>query len=313
MSVLDLELQQLDERYSQLRVRSPAHEKKLLASMAAVGQRVPISVVPSETAPDRHVVVDGFRRIRALRQLRQDVVRAIRWEMSELEALLAHRSLWKSGGESILEQAWLLDALRRGFDLSMEELARRFDRSQSWVSRRLALVHELPESVQEEIRQGRIAPHAAAKYLVPVARAHRDHCERLARAMAKHELSTRDVGALYAGWRDGSPDARERLIEDPSLYLRALRALGDTSPEELGPREGLLEDVACIGAAVRRARKRMRDGAGMGLSPLDHENLLTALRFASSETARLVRALQEEHQENCHAGPECSDSDPRVA
>ena len=69
---------------------------------------------------------------------------------------------------------------------------------------RLALVGELPESVQEEIRQGRIVPHAAAKYLVPIARANRDDCERLARAIAKKGFSSRDVGELYAGWRDGS-------------------------------------------------------------------------------------------------------------
>ena len=41
------------------------------------------------------------------------------------------------------------------------ELARRFDRSPSWVSRRLAMVQTLPESVQEHIRQGRIPVRAA--------------------------------------------------------------------------------------------------------------------------------------------------------
>jgi hypothetical protein len=41
-------------------------------------------------------------------------------------------------------------------------------RSVSWVSRRLALVRELPESIQEHVRRGEIVAHAAEKYLVPL-------------------------------------------------------------------------------------------------------------------------------------------------
>ena len=41
----------------------------------------------------------------------------------------------------------------------------------SWVSRRLALVHELPEAIQERVRRGEVGAHGAAKYLVPLARA----------------------------------------------------------------------------------------------------------------------------------------------
>ena len=47
-----------------------------------------------------------------------------------------------------------------------------------------------------------------------MARANRDDCESLARTIAKEDLSTRDVGELYAGWRDGSQTTRERLIEN---------------------------------------------------------------------------------------------------
>jgi len=42
--------------------------------------------------------------------------------------------------ETALEQGWLLAELEQHFGYGLEELARRFDRSVSWVSRRLALV-----------------------------------------------------------------------------------------------------------------------------------------------------------------------------
>jgi len=59
----------------------------------------------------------------------------------------------------------------RRFGYGLEELARRFDRSVSWVSRRLALVEVLPEAIQQQVREGKIPARVALKFLAPVARA----------------------------------------------------------------------------------------------------------------------------------------------
>lgn len=42
----------------------------------------------------------------------------------------------------------LLSEMEQRFHYSLEELARRFDRSVSWVSRRLSLVELLPDTIQ---------------------------------------------------------------------------------------------------------------------------------------------------------------------
>ncbi len=289
---MDLEHQQLDLRYGQLRLQAPRREKKLVASIAEVGQLVLIAVVRSDSDPSRQVVIDGFKRSHALRRLKHDVVRAIRWDVSELEALLLYRSLRASQGESVLEQAWLLQELLGRFDVTMEDLARQFERSSSWISRRLALVRELPDSVQEEIRRGRIVPHAAAKHLVPVARASREDCERMARAIAEHGFSTRDVAELYAGWRDGSTVTRERLLDEPDLYLRSKRALAEPAQELLGPREGLLKDVEVLAAVAKRARRRFRGTACVELDPLDVETLLAGISLTSSRIQEITHTLR---------------------
>lgn len=308
---MELEFHRLDLRYGQLRARAPKRERALAASIAEFGQLVPIAVVVDPADPDRYVVIDGFRRIRALRQLRHDTVRAVCWDLTELEALLLHRAVRASEGESVLEQAWLLEELRQRFTITMEELARQFERTSSWVSRRLALIRELPEAVQDEIREGRIAPHAAAKFLVPVARANRDHCVRMGRAVAQHGLSTREVGELYAGWRDGSHVSRERIIADPQLFLSAQRALRETPDDELGPREGLLRDVGVLGAVARRAHRRALDGMGAELTPLDYDRIFGGLRLATCEIQALVEVMQE-FQGADHAGPEHASSNPGV-
>ncbi|MFQ5601110.1 MAG: ParB/RepB/Spo0J family partition protein [Candidatus Krumholzibacteriia bacterium] len=306
---MELEFDQLDLRYERLRVRSPEREKRLVASLSEVGQLAPVVVVSADEAPERLVLIDGYRRVRALRRLHHDVVRALRWDLSEVEALLLRRSLRSSSGETTLEQAWLLWEIRSRFSLSLEELASRFDRSPSWVSRRLALVGELPESVQDFIRRGQIVPHAAAKYLVPLARANEEQCERLARAIAPDRLSSREIGELYSAWRDAAPAGRERLIADPRLFLRTRSAMTEASREGLGPRCALLEDVALIAAVCRRVCRRLRGGVAGVLTPQEHKELRCALGVARAEIERLVNGLEESAGgEDARSGDE--DGDP---
>jgi ParB-like chromosome segregation protein Spo0J len=86
--------------------------------------------------PDRYPVIDGYKRVAALQQLDRDTVEAAVWPMSEAEALLLDRSLRVSDHETALEQGWLRQEFEQRFGYGLEELARRFDRSVSWVSRR---------------------------------------------------------------------------------------------------------------------------------------------------------------------------------
>src|SRR3712207_1026350 len=194
---MELEFGQLDRRYESLRTRSARRERRLLSSLSEIGQQTPILVVREVAsasvnastsvamAAERWVVVDGYKRVRALKRLGQDVVRAAAWELEEVEALVLERALRGGDAASAIEEGWLLRELMQRFGLGLDELARRFDRSRSWASRRLGLVTDLPAQVQEQVRAGAIGAHAAMKYLVPLARANASDCEALGRALGK--------------------------------------------------------------------------------------------------------------------------------
>lgn len=308
---MELEVHQLDLRYERLHVRSPRRQRDLVAAIAEGGQRIPVAVTRDGGEPERFVVVDGFPCVRALRQLGRDTVLVTVWDLSELEALLLCRSLRDSQGqgESALEQAWFLEELRLRFGLTLEQLARSFERTISWVSRRLALVQELPASVQDAVREGRLAAHAAAKFLVPLARANPDHCERLARGACEGRLSSRQVGELYAAWRDGSTTFRERIAAEPLLFLKTQQAVVKTET----PREELLRDVAVLAATARRAVRRLGEGAAENLSPLDHDRIVAGLRLVRTEVRRLLEAVPEREEESFDARPQHTSSDPRAA
>lgn len=291
---MELELGQIDLRYEGLRVRSRTKDRRLLASLSEVGQLEPIVVVRAGEASGSPIVIDGYRRVRALRSLRRDTVTALLWDLPEIDALLLRRSLNTARGETALEQAWLLIEIRRRFDLSLDQLAHRLDKSPSWVSRRLALVRELPETVQDLIRKGRIVPHAGAKYLVPVARANKGQCERLARAIAPGRLSSRQIGEVYAAWRDAAPTARERIVDEPLLFLRTKDALAQPPPAGGDARAGLIGDTAAISAIVRRASRRLAAGAARLLTPPERDEARGALGSARSGIDQLLMGLGDD-------------------
>jgi hypothetical protein len=111
--------------------------------------------------------------------------------MSEAEALLLGRTLRSSPQESALEQGWLLPEMEQRFGYSLEQLARRFDRSMSWVSRRLALVELLPESIQQQVCEATLGAQLAMKYLVPVARVNVEDGARMADAFIRYRCDVR--------------------------------------------------------------------------------------------------------------------------
>ena len=286
---MDLEFHQLDCRYESLRVRQPERERRLLASLADHGQQTPIVVV---RGAGTYVVVDGYKRVRCLKRLHRDSVAGFLWEMSEPDALIFRQMVHAEGGASALEQGWLLRALHEGHAVRLADLARRFDRSVSWVSRRLALTRELPEAVQERVREGRIVPHAAMKYLVPLARANEADCLRLVEAIQETKLSTRQLGLLYQTYMSGTDKTRELVITEPLLVLRVeQQARTDTS--EVSSGEARISDLHAIGGLARRAYGRLRRGVRL-LAP-DRERAGRALRQAQADFQDLQRRWEKDN------------------
>jgi len=115
---VDLELHQLTLRYERLRKRQPREERSLLVSLAEIGQQLPVVVI--QEAPS-FILIDGYKRVRALKRLARDTVRATCWQVAETEALLLERGL-RRGSEDALDQAWLLAELQERCQWSLEEL-----------------------------------------------------------------------------------------------------------------------------------------------------------------------------------------------
>ena len=294
---MQLEFHQLDQRWQHLRARQPQRYRRLLASLAETGQQTPIVVVlaedntPTQTNP-RYLVIDGHKRIAALRQLGRDTVDATVWPMREADALLLDRTLRLSQQETALEQGWLLLEMEQRYGYSIEELARRFDRSTTWISRRLALVELLPEAIQQQVLEGTIAAQLAMKYLAPVARVSVEDCQRMAAAFATHRWNTREAGQLYMAWREGSRLVRERILDAPELFLKTQRQ--GQSPSPAGTEAAAFQrDLETAAASVQRASRRLN----VALSEMDGKQRDQAQQKIGQARRALERMAQQMEQE----------------
>jgi ParB family chromosome partitioning protein len=305
---MQLEFHQLDQRWVHLRVREPNRQRHLLASLAESGQQTPIVVVNAKDNEGRYLVIDGHKRIAALRQLGRDTVEATIWPMGEAEALLLSRSQRMSPQESALEQGWLLSEMEHRFDYSLDELARRFDRSVSWVSRRLALVELLPEAVQRHVREGNLGAQIAMKYLVPMARVSADDCERMANAFVKHRCDTRQAAQLYTAWREGSRVVRERILAEPELFLKTQR---QPPTVQAAAFEQVERDLEMALALLRRAGRRLTE-ALPEMNGAQREQAQREIESARRELNRMAERIGKE-QEAKHAEPGAANRDSGVA
>lgn len=284
---MELELHQLELRYEALRKRAPLAERQLLGSLVEIGQQLPIVVV---SEAERFILIDGYKRVRALKRLAHDTVRATGWQISEVEALLLERGL-RCASEDAFDQAWLLAELRTRFGLSLEELARRFERNKSWVSRRLALIQVLPARIQQSVRAGTLAAHAAMKYLVPLARANAEAATQLTEAIETLKPTVREVGALYAGWQSGTARTRELILASPQVYLQAQQAQVPAAPSAS---QRWLNDLGALGGIARRARRPLEQGLLQQLLEAERIEVEQALTRSKADVQSLFTRFDRE-------------------
>ncbi len=280
-------LHQLTLRYEHLRKRHPLQERTLLTSLAEIGQQVPMVVIAEA---ERFVLIDGYKRVRALKRLGCDTAQATSWQVEEADALLLERGL-RRGSEDALDQAWLLAELQERFGWSVEELARSFEHSKSWVSERLGLIQTLPVSIQEQVRVGCLSAHAAMKYLVPLARTDARAAHQLAAVIAPLKPTSRQVGVLYQGWRCGTARTRELILASPQIYLQARSSQTPVPPSAT---QRFLQDLGALSGVARRAYRTLQDGPLQQLLESERLEVKEAFTRVNADLQRLIHRIELE-------------------
>jgi ParB/RepB/Spo0J family partition protein len=300
MVAMELDLHQLELTYQGLRRDDAQRRAQLVASLSEQGQQSPVVVVAARGQEGRYVLIDGYQRVAALRRLGADQVSAVVLELDEVSALCLTQRMEGARRRSVLEQGWLLRELIARHEVTQGHLGLLLGHSTSWVSRRLALVRELPELAQELVRRGRLCPYGAMRHLVPLARAKRTDCVRLVEELkeAGSTVSARELGRLYVAWRSADAKERQRIVSQPLLYLRAEAAASSQSCDlPQSPELLLRRDLDSLAIIARRAGGRLEEGNGAadGRLPLVFDHVWHQTQLAFDE-------LQQRMEGRLHAG-----------
>jgi len=279
-------LAQLCERYGELRLSRPGLVAALRRSIEREGLLRPLLV--NLERDGKLAVLDGFKRLRALRELerQQTLVRVV--QLDEAAARIAlilynapHRGLCE------LEQAWVVRSLVRGCQLPQKRVAELLGRHKSWVCRRLALCEQLGDSLQQDMRLGLLSATMARELArlprgnqAPVALAvqqHRLSCRQCAK-LVEHALRCRDVRALDALLRDPWPRLVDKATSAPCRDPR----LGEAA-------EALRRRLMALEHAAGWLHESLQQHPLVGLSP---EELTVLGELATTARERCEQAVQ---------------------
>lgn len=263
-SAIEIDIHQLELRYAHTRLISPDSLRSLCASLEQFGQISPLVSVNCGSL----VLIDGYRRVAALKRNGRDRAVAEVWTCSEQEALV--RLLAKSRRWDALEEASLLRELLKDSELSRARLAGLLGRNPSWVTRRLDLLDGLNEQLLGLISSGHLSSWAASRVIVPLARANEAHAVRLAGCIAKEGLSTRDLVSWFNHYQRSNHSTREKMAADPFLFLKAARAKAqevEATHLRQGPQGRWGSDLGKVLTTLRRLAKETAVLYGADLGP----------------------------------------------
>ena len=315
---LELDLHRLELRFAASRLADPLAVTRIAHSIERCGQIVPCIVVaaaaPTDADADHLVLVDGYRRVAALRRLGRDTARVEQWSCGLAEAVLGVLARAQDRPFAGIEEALLLRELLQGQGLSQHDLARRCGRDVSWISRRLQLLAGLPETALAAVRAGKLSAWAATRVMVPLARANTAHADALLAALAATPLTTRELRRWFEHYQPAARAVRERMVSHPRLFLDALQADDDRRTGARlrdGPEGECLADLRCLEAVLARLRQRAAT-----LQPLPPA-LPAALPRLRAAMEALTRAIAREDPHDTdrdpHHGAHVADAGARFA
>ena len=207
---------ELDEQFASWRLARPERLAVLRRSITLHGVLRPIVV--NQAGAGRAAVLDGFKRLRVVRELGRTEIRVDVLALSEPDARAAMftYNAVHAGGLCELEEGWIVRALVRDFGVRQKDVATQLGRDKSWVCRRLMLAEQLDESVQGDMRLGLISASVARE----LGRLPRGNQGATAAAIVEHGLTSRQTGELVLRMLGASDtEAAAAVLTDPLRFL----------------------------------------------------------------------------------------------
>ncbi len=267
----ELELPQIGENYASLRIVNAKADAAMLQSIKSHGQMSPAVCLKSESSIE---LIDGFKRLRALRELKAAKLKCI---FVEAQARVGKARIIQlnqaSRSISDIEEAMVLQSLHKGEGLSQVEIAALLGRDKSWVCRRISLIERLADEVRQHIELGLISASIGRE----LARLPRGNQKEVLTAVIKHRMGKRGVEKLV-----------RILLQKPpsqwsSILYNAWAVVSPAEPTELTFVENFSQQLA----GLKRFQKAVIESAERVLQGDDEALSGSLLEATLKNTTRL--------------------------
>ncbi len=213
--IQDLLLDQIDMSLSDLRIIRPADLEKMRRSLELHGQLQPIVVRQQDGT---YQLLDGFKRCHCSKRLGWSSLRGIVLEVTLCDGVAMILKYNRAGkGLDDYDQALIIYSLVHDHGLDQVSISRLTGYCRSWVSRRLALIEKLCESVQDALRMGLISnTHARSIVKLP-----RGNQHAIMKIITGDHLSCRDTALLVDKYLSSkSSEEQDYVLSHPMEVIR---------------------------------------------------------------------------------------------
>ena len=288
----EIDLHLIELRFKETRIARDRRRKQLLQSIATEGLQSPVEAVREE---DRFILVDGYMRFDIVQRLGQDTIAVYIRQESVLEALLHYLRAGQAKRLDAIEEGWLIEHLVHQ-SLSYRDIGRQIGKNKGWVQRRHRLVTDLPEPLQEAVRQSHITSWSAERVLTPLSRANAQHAEQLLDAQKNSPLTSRELMAWFKQYQKSNQGQRAAMVEQPKLLLKTLQQRDQTAQSD-ALKQGVdgqwLEQIQRISQQLRRLTKKVCDVLGPTQSQAQRALLLDAFTELTQQFHQLTQRINE--------------------
>jgi len=224
-----IEVNDLDLRFENTRRCDPAAQRRLLTSIMERDILDPL-VVSRCSETGKSVLLDGFKRYRCAQKLKKNIVSVVYIGEDLTDGVLCFLRREQSVPLGILEQAGLIEDLHKRQHLSIQEIARRLERSPAWVSVRLSLLSEMSDLIRNKIMSGAFPARAymyGLRVFTRVHKANNRQADAFVTAVSGKGLSTRELTVLSRAYFTGGTTMERMITEgDAHHVLKLIAAQG---------------------------------------------------------------------------------------
>jgi hypothetical protein len=248
-----VEISSFNLRYESYRMKHQGVERALLTSISEQGIREPLEGV--DVAGER-ILLNGFKRYRCARKLNIGIAPYVSLGTDEAMGIICLLRVANARSLTFLEQANLIDNLRREHKMYLAEIAEKLERSKAWVSVRIGLMGDMSECVRSNIFSGRFPAYSYMYTLRQFRRLNGTtpaELDEFVKSVAGQRLSIREIERLAHGYFRGPEEFRTQIKKGNIAWgLSRLKDPTQNSDNCNDFEKGMLKDLEITQKYIQR-------------------------------------------------------------